>query len=63
MYSLRRRVARVSENLFAALVGAFVVALAQGMTPMEIVDYAVLNAHKLPELVQSLVIQAFAGVA
>ena len=61
MNIIKRRFARLFENMIAFGIGAVIICLAQGMSPAEIVDLALSNAHKLPEMVPELVGQVFAA--
>lgn len=60
MQLIRRRIARLFENLIAAGVGALVVCLARGMTPSEIVAAVQANAHKIPDALPKMVQMIFA---
>jgi hypothetical protein len=59
MHTLRRRTARLFENMIAAGVGAIIVCLINGMSPQEIVALAVDNAHRIPDALPGLVAQVF----
>lgn len=61
MNTIRRRLNRLFENLVAFAVGAVIICLANGMSPAEIVDLALANAHKVPEMVPELVGDVFAA--
>ncbi|RFB04881.1 hypothetical protein [Parvularcula marina] len=61
MNMIRRRIARLFENMIAFCIGAVIICLANGMSPAEIVDLALTNAHKLPAAVPDMVSQIFAA--
>lgn len=60
MSVLRRRFARMIENIIAFAVGAVIVCLINGMSPVEIAELAWANAHVIPEKLPEFVAEAFA---
>lgn len=65
MNTIRRRFARLTENMVAFAIGAVIVCLANGMSPAEMVDLALANMdqapEKLPEILTSIFRTAFAS--